>query len=636
MRKSLPLIFFLFLFLPGGLIFAETLIVGGDMSYRFAVSSPDQEILDNFPEYRNNSNSQQVTSREPGRIEVETKALLSDFSSTIPFPVGDRYRGRRELEDYLEYATRQSGVRVTVRDGVRSQAPFEQINAIPANGVAALRRRAEMITAGSETQQEAVEKVVLSLREDVSYLLNASADPLRVLRDRRADCDGYSNAAALLLRTLGIPVKVVDSWIPPGHMWGYGPTGSGGFHAHIEVYYDDAGWVSSDVQATLHFVDPFHIVGYPRSNVRFEPLHVDDGRTILGLTPRPKGESHFFRRLLDGERTEPLFVGRLTDLNGELVKDSPRSGQWIYLRSENGSGTGLMVLPSGDFAVSAAILGESGKGTIFYPGGEGGYFEYQVDLSGAEKGTLMRRHFDMRRIETFSLQLPRGKTRFFRWHHTTGGSWNLETISTGREGLFTGSSNAERWIISLTNNAADPRYLLSPESGDGALSLSRLEIYLEPGKRYLFFPSLPSDSSLHLFDGRGRTYAGGTPSSSLPLIVPDDSFDRMLLHSASRLYFGSTGPERQDDGALRHDIALQDFDRAIEVQLPPGRRALLLLEKDGRQWKRLLRVARPESPYLLSFRSSEEHLLENLSVLLEGGGEPAPLLEAGRKIDLSP
>ncbi|MGC9312320.1 MAG: transglutaminase-like domain-containing protein, partial [Sediminispirochaetaceae bacterium] len=84
-------------------------------------------------------------------------------------------------------------------------------------------------------QHEAVEMVMQYIRSTVSYSLQSSSNPADVLRTGKAYCEGYANAAALMLRTIGIPAKVVDSYIPPGHMWGYGQEGSGGYHAHVEV-----------------------------------------------------------------------------------------------------------------------------------------------------------------------------------------------------------------------------------------------------------------------------------------------------------------------------------------------------------------------------------------------------------------
>ncbi len=638
LRRSL-LLFSVFLILP--ILFirpasagAETMVVGGEMSYRYALVSDDGELLSAFPEYSNESNSQKVVSRSPGRIVVENRAFLEPFSSNVPFPVGERYRADPEMEPYLEMATRQSGVRITIRNGVRSESPFEQVSPLESGGVSFISRRAGALAGDADSQQEVVEQIILSLREDVSYLLNASHDPLQVLRSRRADCDGYSNAAAVLLRSLGIPVKVVDSYIPPGHMWGYGPEGSGGYHAHIEVYYDDAGWVSYDVQATLHFVDPFHIVGFPRSGVRIEPIGTGDSRTILGTAARPAGENHFFTRITPGREYPPLFVGSVTDHSGEMVKDSPRSGQWIYRRGRDGSGEGILVLPTGEFAVSPSMFGGADSGDIFYPGNNGSYFEYRIDFGGMAPGSVERRSFDLRSDGGFSLRLPSRNSSLYRWHSGDGGRWSLEEVSPDSRGILHAYSNLPGWIVSLSRNPGDPRYRFSPPAVSGSVEVASLPLYLEPGERYLFFGEGFDGMSVSLADQRGRIFEGGKVSDLPYLMVPGTDFNRVLLYGADTIAFGSTGPGISDGGSIVHTLEMRHFDRNIELELEDSRRALLLLEKEGNSWRRILRIAGPRPSLQFRYRSGEEAGLENMYLLSEGGSNPVSLQESGENISL--
>jgi hypothetical protein len=610
------------------------MVVGGEMIYRYALVSADEELLSAFPEYRNESNSQKIVSRSPGRILVENRVSLESFASKVPFPAGDRYRGKPEMVPYLEMATRQSGLRITIRNGVRSESPFEQVSPLESGGISFISRRAGTLAGDAETQQEAVEQVILALREEVSYLLNASHDPLQVLRSSRADCDGYSNAAAVLLRSLGIPVKVVDSYIPPGHMWGYGEEGSGGYHAHIEVYYEDAGWVSYDVQATLHFVDPFHIVGFPRSGVKIEPIDTVDSRTILGTAPRPSGENHFFTRSTPGRVYPPLFVASVTDHTGEMVRDSPRSGQWIYRRGSDGSGEGILVLPTGEFAVSPSMFEGRTSGDIFYPGEDGSYFEYRIDFSGMTPGTVTRRSFDMRNEGGFSLRLPSRNSRLYRWHSEDGGRWSLEPVTVDARGILHGFSNLPRWIVSLSRNPGDPRYRLSPSETSGTAELDSLPLFLEPGGRYLFFGEGFDGMSVSLADERGRTYDGGKVSELPYLMVPDASFNRVLIHGTDVVAFGSPGPESSDGESIVHNLEKRHFDRVIEISAEDNRRALLFLEKDGNSWRRLLRIPGPQSPFLFRYRSGEEAGLEDMYLLLEGGSIPVSIRESGENISL--
>ena len=69
-----------------------------------------------------------------------------------------------------------------------------------------------------------------------------------------------------LLRASGIPARYVSGFLPPGGQWGFdkqywGVTiKSGGYHAWVEVYFPDQGWVFSDILHSLYFVDPYHLL----------------------------------------------------------------------------------------------------------------------------------------------------------------------------------------------------------------------------------------------------------------------------------------------------------------------------------------------------------------------------------------
>ena len=235
-------------------LFGDTKIVEGTMSFRFEVRSSDQKLLDNFYEYENNSNSQQVDERGKNRIVVETKAELDPFDSEIPFPVGDRYR-KEKFSEHLDMSITRSGVKIKRRGSEVERTEFEEKTPMKEEEIAYLRATAKKVTEGAKTQHDAVERVMRYVRRTVSYELNFSNHPMDVLESRKADCDGYSNTAALMLRSLGIPAKVVTSYLPPGHGWGFGQESEGIFHAHVEVYHEGSGWVSSDPQATVHYVD---------------------------------------------------------------------------------------------------------------------------------------------------------------------------------------------------------------------------------------------------------------------------------------------------------------------------------------------------------------------------------------------
>ena len=609
---------------------AETMIVGGEMVYRYRIRSDKQELLDAFPQYENESNSQLLLSHGPGAIIMENRARLEPFESRIPFPVGERYRNDPEMERYLEYATRQTGVRITITGNSRTESPVEKVNSISDAGVRTLRRKAIALTGGAKNQREAVEQIILALREDIRYRLNVSPEPIKVLQSALADCDGYSNTAVLLLRTLGIPARMVGSWIPPGHLWGYGAEGSGGFHAHLEVYYEDAGWVSHDVQATLHFVDPYHIVGYPRSGVSFEALSDDDGRVILGLSERPKGENHFFRRKIAGEFLDPLFVGSVRGPGGELLRDSPRSGDWIYLRGARGSGEGILILPSGRFTLPG--------GEFFYTDNRGLYLEHQVDLSGLSPGDVKERQFDLTGQPDFLLQLSPSVRKIYRWHRggtkqggtnrdsTNRGEWSLEAIPLSSDGSLRIFSTTGEWIISTDREGRNSRYRFTPSTGAGEeAGIEDLEPYLEAGYSYLRFDGdFDRSYRIKLLDRSGRSFDAGRVGESAVVMIPEGNFDRLFLQENDKLLFTTLSPSLLEEGFSLSPVDPERFSASLLLPDLSGGKSGMIVEKAGSRFRILLRLQGRGERIELHYPPAAREELEELSFMV-GRSEMTPL-----------
>jgi Transglutaminase-like superfamily len=95
-----------------------------------------------------------------------------------------------------------------------------------------------------------------------------------VLKHHVATCQGFANAMAALLRTLGIPSQIESGWVTSTPVWVPGPEGmtswvqwstagtSGASHAWLNVYFPDRGWVPFDPQKEKFFIDPRHIGFY--------------------------------------------------------------------------------------------------------------------------------------------------------------------------------------------------------------------------------------------------------------------------------------------------------------------------------------------------------------------------------------
>jgi len=72
-----------------------------------------------------------------------------------------------------------------------------------------------------------------------------------VFLNRRAICDGFSRLSVALLRAAGIPSRyALGCATPLGYITGEG----GGWHAWVEVYYPDVGWISMEPQTSANFI----------------------------------------------------------------------------------------------------------------------------------------------------------------------------------------------------------------------------------------------------------------------------------------------------------------------------------------------------------------------------------------------
>ncbi len=142
-----------------------------------------------------------------------------------------------------------------------------------------------------------------------------------------------------LLRAAGIPARVAHGYLPPGYEWGFSKeywgvkVNDGGFHAYLETYYPDAGWVFSDAEHSLNFVDPFHIIlrldgmvmpnayqgGYlDVDKATFYTIFKEEDKTVMvDELPLPK-EKRLGRRL-DESQHSALVTGRVDDAAGHPI-----------------------------------------------------------------------------------------------------------------------------------------------------------------------------------------------------------------------------------------------------------------------------------------------------------------------------
>jgi hypothetical protein len=197
------------------------------------------------------------------------------------------------------------------------------------------------ITRGSVYAHEAANAVLSWIADNLMFdtSITIPSDAVSALRYHKAYCVGYSNLAVAMLRAAGIPARVAHGYLPPGYEWGFSKdywgvkVNDGGFHAYLEIYYPDTGWVFSDAEHSHHFVDPFHMIlrldgmsmpgeysgGYLEvDKATFYTIFKEEDKTVMvDELPLPKQKR--LGRRLDGSQHSALVTGRVTGKTGASI-----------------------------------------------------------------------------------------------------------------------------------------------------------------------------------------------------------------------------------------------------------------------------------------------------------------------------
>lgn len=125
-----------------------------------------------------------------------------------------------------------------------------------------IQAKARSLAAGAETQAEAVANILSWVADNVIYVFNfPERDAVSCFRTKVGNCENYAHLACALLRSVGIPARVVGGitvhqpWVVPvGRRGRLTQVNGQGRHAWIEVYYPDVGWAQFDPQQSHYFV----------------------------------------------------------------------------------------------------------------------------------------------------------------------------------------------------------------------------------------------------------------------------------------------------------------------------------------------------------------------------------------------
>ncbi len=450
MKTSYTIIVIIFLFFSVGRLYPVTNIVGGTWEYTYEVSSGDSALLDKFYQYKNSSNSQTVIKKEPGKITVLNKVNLSPFIDSAVFPIPLKNFGK-DIEKYI--------------------LPDSDLNA---NDITYLKNIVAKTTSGAKTQTEAVERLMIFIRQNVTYSLGVSSNPVSVLMSGSAYCEGYARAAVSLFRVAGIPAREVECYIAPGHFWGFGGNGgSGGFHAYVEVYFKSRGWISYDPQNSMHHVDPFHIVNFPRSGAFVKEISVDDKREYLDMYKEPSAWPEFYSRKTSEVQNSGIVTASLIDNRGKPVTASYKTNRWLFNYDRNKkSYPSITVLESGSWAIP------EGTNTVYFME-KGGFFEHTITHNVKER--LVKKYDMSDTKQTIRIKLPPGNQQLVYWRHL--GESDKVVFIQADNGYVTLHLSDGQYLFSLNNNVVSPTYLIdvNPAKTGKEYSLTDFPFYLKKG-----------------------------------------------------------------------------------------------------------------------------------------------------------
>lgn len=191
----------------------------------------------------------------PERLLVLTE--LTPVGAWLPAPAGTRAVEGASPEVQGGWVLRTEevvGVPLLLRLGEREELPPEPVTggrftALPGAVAAELRPLAEALTRGASTPREKARALERYFQDEFEYSLNVDlrgeGSPLAVMvREKRAAyCTYFASAMAALLRSVGVPARVVGGFAPEEHnpLTGATLVRERDAHAWVEVYVADEG-----------------------------------------------------------------------------------------------------------------------------------------------------------------------------------------------------------------------------------------------------------------------------------------------------------------------------------------------------------------------------------------------------------
>lgn len=185
-----------------------------------------------------------------------------------------------------------------------------------------IRILANDLTEDSETQFDAVQKILIWIVDRLSYVLRPeSYEAKYAIRTGKGNCQNYSHVAAALMRAVNIPVRIVNGITlqEPYNVrigrYTYTLRMAQGRHSWIEVYFPDLGWVPFDPQQMQLFVS--------NRFIRVE-IGLDNRETVADGTVRWTRSRGMQGRPSFRESIQASFLQDEVDLFAERQSYGPR------------------------------------------------------------------------------------------------------------------------------------------------------------------------------------------------------------------------------------------------------------------------------------------------------------------------
>ncbi|UCD84383.1 MAG: transglutaminase domain-containing protein [Deltaproteobacteria bacterium] len=295
---------------------AATKLLRGVHSITYDIINP--KGLCSIPNYSNDGFEQKVIAEDSFSKKLKVTVKLDTFKSRASFPIPNSIIGR-DLRAFL-----------------KSEERIQSDNHL-------IRSYARDITRDAKTVKEAFDRIINWVMDRLTYKIETPQDAYSVLINKLGSCQGYSNLSVALLRSAGIPARLVYGYLPPGDIWGATKVywdveiQEGGPHAWIEVYFPDVGWVSTDAERSKNFVDPFHIVlaiigtdiksdCYAGGKVLIDFKEMtsftiaEEVNEVESLDEVDEPQKPMLERVAIGDTFRGRILARITDTSGKPIK----------------------------------------------------------------------------------------------------------------------------------------------------------------------------------------------------------------------------------------------------------------------------------------------------------------------------